>query len=175
MPLGASFVSLPMSDEWFWRRVDRRSPDECWLWIGYVRKDGYGQVTHAHRRSGAHRWAYELGHGEIPKGLSVCHSCDVPLCCNPAHLFVGTTLDNQRDSSMKGRSRFGDRNPMRNPIARAKVAQHGERNGMAKLTRHQASEIRRLVARGQKQREVARVFGVSQATVSLIASGRSWR
>lgn len=164
-----------MSDGWFWERVDRRTPDECWLWTGYVRRDGYGQVTHAGRRSGAHRWAFELAGGVIPDGYSVCHTCDVPLCCNPAHLFVGTTLDNQRDSSAKGRSRFGERNPMRQAAARAKVSQPGERNAMAKLTRHQVGEIKRMVASGQRQRVVAQSFGVSQATVSLIVNERAWR
>lgn len=165
-----------MSDEWFWSRVDRGLPDSCWLWSGYVRRDGYGQVTHNNRRSGAHRWAFELAtHQMIPAGMMVCHSCDTPLCCNPDHLFLGTALDNQRDSSAKGRSRFGARNPMTNPDARAKVAQPGSRNGMAKLTEKQVSEIRRLTSLGHRQSDVGAMFSVSQATVSLISRGVTWR
>lgn len=164
-----------MSDEWFWGRVDRRRPDSCWLWIGYVRRDGYGSVTKGGRRMSAHRWAYELHHEEaIPVGMMVCHSCDVPLCCRPDHLFLGTGLDNQRDSSAKGRSRFGDRNPMRNPETRAKVAQPGERNPMAKLVAEEVGEIRARYLQGDRQRDIARTFGVSQATISLIVNGRTW-
>jgi len=37
------------------------------------------------------------------KGKDVCHTCDVRLCCNPAHLFIGTRSDNVADCVAKGR------------------------------------------------------------------------
>ena len=71
----------------------------CWLWEGYIR-NGYGRL----RQKSVHRLAWEEVNGPIPPGLSVLHHCDVRLCCNPDHLFVGTNADNNRDMSAKGRN-----------------------------------------------------------------------
>lgn len=70
----------------------------CWLWEGADSK-GYG--SHRHRL--VHRLAWEEANGPIPTGLFVCHHCDVKLCCNPQHLFLGTAKDNAQDHYDKGR------------------------------------------------------------------------
>lgn len=53
---------------------------------------------------GAHRIAFELAWGVPAGALFVCHRCDNVLCCNPAHLFLGTARDNARDMHTKGRN-----------------------------------------------------------------------
>jgi len=63
--------------ETFWALVDRRGPDECWRWLGGLKKDGY---------SAGHRTAYELLVGPIPEGLEIDHLCRVRACCNPKHM-----------------------------------------------------------------------------------------
>jgi DNA-binding CsgD family transcriptional regulator len=84
----------------FWAGVDRRGDDECWPWLKAIRKkDGYG-----HSRWGrAHRVAYALEHGAAPADLLVLHRCDNRVCCNPAHLWLGTQAENMRDRDSKGR------------------------------------------------------------------------
>lgn len=85
------------------------SPDGCWYWLGHVCKDGYGQITirtdDNRYTSKAHRIAYQICKGDIPKGMYVLHSCDNPRCVNPDHLSVGTQKDNIKDMFQKGRSR----------------------------------------------------------------------
>ena len=76
----------------------------CLLYTGYIQNTGYGRITYEGRREGAHRVAYALKHGPIPAGMSVCHTCDVRLCVNPDHLFLGTQTDNMKDMFRKGRN-----------------------------------------------------------------------
>lgn len=77
----------------------------CWLFSGYRDRKGYGQiyVDAVMSRRLAHRVAWELANGPIPQGMLVCHQCDCPSCVNPAHLFLGTAIDNNRDMVGKGR------------------------------------------------------------------------
>jgi hypothetical protein len=96
----------PMSIDEFWKNVHK--DDGCWEWQGPRFWNNYGRVIWNGRGQNAHRIAYEITFGELPSGkIHVCHHCDNPPCCNPAHLFPGTARDNQMDSSRKGRNTKG--------------------------------------------------------------------
>jgi HNH endonuclease len=75
----------------------------CWPWRGVITNTGYGKFNLDGRMVLAHRVAYTLLVGPIGVGLEVCHACDNPPCCNPAHLWTGTPTDNRRDCLVKGR------------------------------------------------------------------------
>lgn len=90
----------------FWAKVDVRGPDDCWLWTASTADGGYGQfmVSSTPRRiTRAHRLSWSLANGPVPSGMVICHRCDVPACCNPAHLFAATQLENIADMRRKGR------------------------------------------------------------------------
>lgn len=93
----------------FWSRVNKQGSDECWNWTSSSDRDGYGLMTdHAVSRSPirAHRYSWMLHTGTMPaSAVHVLHSCDNPPCVNPAHLFVGSNVDNIRDKITKGRGR----------------------------------------------------------------------
>lgn len=84
---------------------------DCWEWLGTTTQNGYGQISIKHKRYRPHRVAMHLWHNfDLESPLLVCHKCDNKLCCNPAHLFVGTQSDNMKDCKAKGRIR-GDFRP----------------------------------------------------------------
>lgn len=81
-----------------------QSEDSCWIWPQSKDGGGYGLFFANGRQGRAHRFSYALAYGPIPDGLDVCHTCDVPSCVNPAHLFLGTAQDNMMDAARKGRN-----------------------------------------------------------------------
>lgn len=86
----------------YWPRVEKQ--ESCWIWHGCKDGAGYGYVSAMSRPVSAHRIAYVIAHGSIPKGLEICHRCDTPLCVNPDHLFAATHEENMRDMHAKGRA-----------------------------------------------------------------------
>ncbi len=114
----------------FWTWVGIGDPDECWEWTR-MRRQGthpYGLLYVNNRQRRAHRIAWELANGPIPDGIEVCHRCDNPPCCNPAHLFLGTQRDNMDDCVAKGR------HISQNPEPRSRGDDHWTRRGRQGLT-----------------------------------------
>ena len=134
-------------------------PNGCILWTRAVRTDGYGQFAITSKWvTGAHRvaLAYALGRWSAP-GVLVLHSCDTPLCINPAHLREGTNADNARDRNRKRRQA------------------RGARHGRAKLTATQVFEIRIYIARGVSPTKIAAKYKVSRRSVGRIGNNQQWR
>jgi HNH endonuclease len=150
--------------ERFWSRVDQSSETGCWEWRGTKRKDGYGVLMVGGALIRAHRLSWELANGPIPKGLSVLHRCDNPPCVRPDHLFVGTQRDNLADMTAKGR-----RVPYKGR------PQRGALNAATHLTEDAVAIIRGMVSAGYYHREIAAQFGIDRATISYIATGRTWQ
>lgn len=90
--------------------------ETCWLWTGRIRRDGYAEISFQGKAVPVHRLSYVVFVGPIPKGMNVCHKCDVRHCCNPDHLFIGTQKDNIVDASKKGRLITGDKHHMRSNL-----------------------------------------------------------
>jgi len=135
----------------FWSKVNVGEADECWEWLAGKSDTGYGKLRAHHKMWSAHRMAWTLTYGSIPKGLCVLHHCDNRGCCNPYHLFLGTRADNMADAAKKGR-----------------MAQ--------KLTKEDVLDIRKWFAEGDwTQRDLADAFDVDKSTISAILRRKKWK
>jgi hypothetical protein len=142
----------------FWAKVKVAGASDCWLWVGAG--DGrYGTARLGGKHVKAHRVAWTLTNGEIPRDMIICHRCDVPACVNPAHLFLGTHQDNTDDKMRKGRN----------------VPPRGVRNRTAKLDDAKVREIRVRYGNGEPVTALAFIYGVDSATMGRAIRGESWK
>lgn len=137
----------------FWARVNKT--EGCWLWRGTI-GNRYGTLKFHKKRWMAHRLAWTLVNGNIPENMNVLHKCDVPLCVNPGHLFLGTHKDNMNDMAVKNRRKGKAR---------------GECHGRAKLTEQDILNIRNS---SEKHRDLAARYGVGKTTIGHIIHKRNW-
>ena len=136
----------------FWEKVDRKSIEECWLWKGSVTTNGYGQITYRCKTYRAHRFMYEMIHGDIGSvEIHVCHKCDNKLCVNLSHLFLGTYQDNMTDKVIKKRQ-------------------------SSTLSEDNIKELVETYNTGMTtQKRLAKRYGITQSQVSRILSGIHWK
>lgn len=134
-----------------------RTENECWIWEGTRASDGYGKFWLDRKSVPAHRAAVLLEGREIGKGKIVTHTCDQPLCVNPAHLQVSTHINNMREMVQRKRHMFG------------------EKSVVAVLTEKQCRSILERTSQGATVRGLAREMGVSRSTLRHVAKGFTWR
>lgn len=129
----------------------------CWLWTGAKITSGYGVMVVNRQKKYVHRLSYATFIGDIGDKL-VCHSCDVPACINPKHLWIGTDRDNSIDRDTKGR-----------------VA-HGSRQWKSKLTEKSCADMRRMAReRGISTARLCSIFDVSERTVHRVLRCTTWK
>lgn len=139
-------------------RIERVTESGCWIWIralkgkGWETGDGYGACWFSGAYHYAHHLAWEAYRGPS-NGLHVLHTCDIPSCCNPAHLRLGTNDDNIRDKVSKGRHL------------------HGETHNMVKLT---AEEVLAIRASNESEVVLAARYGVCRSNIGMIRRRVKW-
>lgn len=136
----------------FWSKVDKSG--DCWVWTSNSIKNRglfkvFGDNIYAPRVS------YAMECGEIPEGISVCHTCDNPACVKPEHLFLGTDADNSKDRNEKGRQA------------------RGEKSGRAVLTEKDVLLIREKIYLDWPLTDISKL-GYSYTSVVDIKRGKSW-
>lgn len=157
MPKGIPTISgRPATPRQLFERKVKKTR-KCWVWQGSRWKSGYG----AHGASGldgkAHRAAWQIYRGPIPKGLYVLHKCDNRACVRPSHLFLGTHAENMADKAKKGRQN-----------------NRGTKNPRAVLTPAKVRRIYKAAHAGKNCAELGRRYGVREQTIGQIKHGWNW-
>jgi len=135
----------------FWEKVDKTG--ECWNWLAYKDKDGYGQIGLNGKMRRTHRVSWIIANGRNPE-LLILHKCHNPSCINPNHLYEGSHALNMTDMVNAGRSG------------------KGARNAQAKLTESQVRQIRIMPG---TQQALAKIFGVSHTAIRRIKNDIRWK
>lgn len=150
----------------FWAKVRKRD-DGCWIWTGYLDKDGAGKfctvVDGRSRSFRAPRFAWEQLRGPVPAGHSlVALVCWNRRCVNPAHREPV-----KPEAVVALRHAFGP--PCEHPDNR------GELGGRAKLTAEAVREIRSYRGVYGAMPLLAKLYGVSPETARNAVYGKTWR
>ena len=156
----------PAKIERFWSYVDKRGPDDCWLWKGGRCKARYPHFLIGNKKGSerkVHRISFFLANGRDAKPLTL-HTCDTTQCVNPNHLFEGTGKDNSDDMMRKGRYTFNHK------IGNRKRTEHPR----ARFTEDQIAFVREQHSKGVTQASLAQQFGVAHGTIWWIVRGKTW-
>lgn len=132
--------------------------DDCLIFPFALSQGGYGSFCAGSKITAAHRWMCEQTKGPAPSPEHhAAHSCGRgdQGCVNPNHLSWKTNAENQIDRRAHGTSKNG-------PGTRWK------------LTPENVAEIRAQQGK-EAIKSLADRFGVKDATIRQIHSGRIWR
>lgn len=85
----------------------------CWEWqCGKIYKPNgnygmffWGMVDGKEKSVQAHRAAWLILRGPVPKDGILCHKCNYPTCVNPDHIYIGTHKTNAADRVGAGTQR----------------------------------------------------------------------
>jgi hypothetical protein len=104
-----------------------------------------------------HKLVKNSFHGPTPKGLDVLHGKDGKKCNKLSNLEFGTKQQNNGPDKV----RDGTDN-------------RGENHPHAKLTETDVRSIKKLLNTGWIQKDIAKIFGVTDTCISRIKCGKGW-
>jgi len=136
---------------------------DCWEWLGALQSHGVTPMINYKQRVISVRRLIAEHQGHNIKGKVATYKCGNTLCVNPDHVQVLTRakLSKRTTADLKYHT---------NPVRMKKLSDAARAKG--KLTWDLVCQIREAQGR---QRDIAERFGVSQATVSVILRGITWR
>lgn len=140
----------------FFSKVEFHGEDDCWIWRGAIKDNGYGNFYAQGKNINAHKAAFIFAYGCVPEGSHLMHTCDNRVCVNPHHIKSGTRQQNMDDMVSKGR------------------ASHGSMRWNTFLSELEVAYIRQLFDRGISVSNISSTLGMKYQTVYQIAKRKRW-
>ena len=136
---------------------------DCWEWTGALQPKAPTPVMRFHQRTSQVRRFIAIAQGKkLDSKVATC-KCRNELCVNPDHVVVVTRKRLQELIAQ-------ERQYQTNPVRMKKLADKARQR--SKLTLELVQQIKD--AEGS-QRAIAAQFGITQAAVSSIKRGRTWK
>lgn len=148
-------------DSFFAKTEKGKNQNDCWKWLGYKNKTGYGRMKCNGKNELSHRVSFFIKKGFWAKGM-VLHSCDNPECCNPKHLRQGTAQENAQDCIKRGRK------PYPFWLLKPRIAKP-QKKILAELTSDEIKQIEESVSKGHIKKYIAERFNISMQLINQIA------
>lgn len=139
----------------------------CNIWEGSHNSKGRPNIHFNGKTVEVHRLIWQLKNGPIPSGMCICHTCDVPSCINPDHLWLGTIADNTKDAHDKGRLKPPE------PSGYLK-GRKGDNHPASKLNASQVIIIRHKLSQGVTMGTLSREYGVTVPNIAAIKNRKTW-
>lgn len=130
-----------------WTDPETGEVSRCWPFTGKTNSENRPYIQVDGKKKLAYRVVYELVTGEQLGDRLYRHKCDNEICCNPKHGIPGDHQENMND--MKGRQRHG-------------------------MTHHAVRHIKKLIAFGISDADIAERFGCGKTTVYDIRVGNTF-
>ena len=149
-------LNLEEAFAWF-MPGDPPPADECWDWTGGLAAGRYGTFRFSGGNVLAHVASHRIYNTNDPvteEKPFVLHSCDRPICCQPAHLHADTQANNVLEAVERNRHT------------------HGEHHHRARLKEPDVLFIRQSPLSNVA---LANMFGVHKETVGCIRRRKSWK
>lgn len=143
---------------------EKGKSSSCWEYTGTLFSNGYGRLykpTYAPEENRAHRYAFILSNGKIPKRagkqLLVLHKCDNRKCCNPSHIYADDHRKNMKDMTLRGRQA------------------RGETSGVSTHRAEEVAFVKLLLEVGFSYTDVQDMMLLARSTVGRFALDVSWK
>lgn len=160
--------AIDWDEVWERLQMHTRKEGDCMIWTSRTNNGGYGLSSLKGKNYTAHRLAYmvKLGGTVVPeyvegKKVAIRHVCNRCSCINPAHLELGTYMENCADKIENNTINRGEKNHL------TKISESLARQ--IKLSRYNRGEIEFKTMKAR-----ADIFGVLPSMVGDIDRGVSW-